>query len=517
MDLGAGLVRRLRRVALAFGVMLLWSLLSRTGSLFEVQPGFAFFFPAAAVTVAAAAWLGWLGAAAVVAANFVLPWGAASTVSRQAVFALPTALWALAVVVSSRTSGATPSRLRRFLLFGVAGGSLLAALSGALLLSWFQGHVTWSAVSRLAFLWWVSDVTPALVLGLPAIVLLAPVVLIDADDLTAWREWRARTGEVGRALAFGAGGAALLFGLVTVLRAEVHWFAVLLLPAVVIAAVGGGVAAGLVATGVMSSAYLVYVVFTVAGAAGDPVVMLASTYANLCLFVAFAVISGLLSGRNRMLAEHVRRQGEVLTRGLEDTVEALAAAMQARIGYDEHHLERVARLVVLVGQEMGMSRTDLANLRRAAILHDVGKIGVPEAILNKAAELEAEERALLSRHVELGVNILQRVEFLHPVLALVKYHQERWDGDRSGPRPGHYGLRGEEIPLGSRIIAAVEAFDAVSHERPHRKASGRNAAIAEVWRCSGSQFDPAVVATLTRIVGQERDTENGSPRLVARN
>jgi putative nucleotidyltransferase with HDIG domain len=515
MDARSVIVERLRRVVTALAVMVLWALLSRSAAMFEVPPGFAFFFPAAAVTVAATAWLGWLGAAAVIAANFILPWGAASTAWRQVAFALPTALWAVAVMASARRAGTTSLRLRRFLTFAVAGGSLLAAVTGALALTLLQPAWSWSALSRLAFLWWVSDVTPALVLGLPALVLLAPSVLVDAEDLAAWLEWRSRTGEVWRAAALGAGGFLALVALAFVLRAEVHWFSVLLLPGVIMAAVGGGVAAGLVATGVMSSAYLAYVVVTLAGADTDPVVMLASTYANLCLFVAFAVITGVLSGRNRALAEHVRRQGEGLTRGLEETVEALAAAMQARVGTDREHLDRVARLALLVGQEMGMAAGDLAVLRRAAILHDVGKIGVPEAILNKAAELEAEERALLDQHVELGVAILERVEFLHPVLALVKYHQERWDGARDGPHPSRYGLRGEEIPLGSRIIAAVEAFDAVSHERPHRRALGRNAAIAELWRCSGSQFDPSVVSTMTRIVGQQRDREISSPRSLA--
>ena len=124
--------------------------------------------------------------------------------------------------------------------------------------------------------------------------------------------------------------------------------------------------------------------------------------------------------------------------------------------------------------------------------------------------------AAFDHAVELGVDILQRVEFLHPVLALVRYHRERWDGSSAGPHAGRFGLRGEEIPLGSRIIAAVEAFDAISHERPHRRAQGRNAAIAELWRCSGTQFDPEVVATLTRIVSQERDLAVGEPRLVNR-
>ena len=494
-----------QRAVLALAIAIAWAALSRYAALFEVQPGFSFFFAAGAITVLGAAWLGWLGVAAVTAGNFILPWGAATGAWRELAFALPTTLWGIVVVLAVVRTGPTAVRLRRFVTIGVAGGSLAAALSGSALLALLQGPATWASFSRVAFLWWVADMTPALALGLPAVVLAAPATLLDADDLTAWREWLVRGAEVWRAVAFGIGGAALLYLAASLLRAEMHWFVVLLLPAVIVASVGGGLAAGLVVTGAMSVVYLAYVLITLARPAGELVVMLSATYANLCLFVAFAIIAGLLSGRNRQLVEHVRRQGEVLTRGLEETVEALAAAMQARMGSDHGHLDRVARLATRVGREMGMRGDELANLRRAAVLHDVGTIGVPESILNKAADLEAEERALLERHVELGVDILQRVEFLHPVVALVRYHRERWDGSRSGLRPGRYGLSGEEIPLGSRIIAAVEAFDAISHERPHRRAQGRNAAVAELWRCAGSQFDPAVVACLTRVVSQERD------------
>jgi putative nucleotidyltransferase with HDIG domain len=493
------------RGTLAAGTALVWALLSRAAGVFEVRPGLTFFFPAAALTVVAGAALGWLGVIAIGVANFILPWGAAVDSLHQALFALPGMLWAALVTLLPRSEGATWIRLRRFILHGILGGSLVAALSGAAVLTYAKGPATWSSFSLTAALWWVSDFTAALALGLPAVILLVPGLLLDGNDLAAWREWRIDGREVGRTVLLGVAGAALLLVGSRLLMSEVHWFVALLLPAVIAASMGGGVAAGLVANGVVSSVYLALVLSGLGRADTDIIVSLASTYANLALFAAFALLAGVLSGRNRQLVEHVRRQGEVLTRGLEETVEALAAAMQTKTRTSVGHVERVARYAVEVGRELGMRGEELAVLRRAAILHDVGKIGVPEEILNKAAELEVTEREVLERHIEMGVEILQRVEFLHPVLTVVRYSRERWDGERAAPYAAHFGLKGEEIPLSSRIIAAVEAFDAICHDRPYRRAVGRNAAIAELWRCSGSQFDPKVVAALTRVVGQERD------------
>ncbi len=504
------------RIGAALAAGAAWALLSRAASLFEVRPGLTFFFPAAAVTVVAGAGIGWLGVVAIAAANFLLPWGAASDTLHQALFAVPGALWAALLALLPRPQGATWPRLRRFILYGLVGGSLVAALSGAAVLTWARGPASWPTFSLNATLWWVSDFTAALALGLPAVILLVPDLLLDGNDLSAWREWRLQGREVGKTVALGLGGTALLLLASRLFGSEVHWFVALLLPAVVAASMSGGVAAGLMANGVVSSIYLAMVLAGLSSTDTDIIVPLASTYANLSLFAAFALLAGVLSSRNRQLIERVRQQGDVLSRGLEETVEALAAAMDTKVRTSLGHVERVTRLAVMVGREMGMHGEDLTVLRRAATLHDVGKIGVPEAILNKAAELEVVEREILEQHVEMGEEILQRVEFLHPVLAVVRYAQERWDGNRDGPYAAHYGLRGEEIPLASRIIAAAEAFDAISHDRPYRRALGRNAAIAELWRCSGSQFDAAVVAALTRVVGQARDISGDSRELAIR-
>lgn len=152
-----------------------------------MQPGLTFFFPAAVVTVAAGAALGWLGVLAVIAANFIMPWGAASDPLRQALFALPPAAWAGLVALLPRSSGSPWSRLHRFLLHGILGGSLLSALTGAAVLTLLGGPLSRGAFSLTAGLWWASDFTPALALGLPVLVLLVPEMLLDGNDLVAWR------------------------------------------------------------------------------------------------------------------------------------------------------------------------------------------------------------------------------------------------------------------------------------------------------------------------------------------
>jgi len=497
----------LRTLALSGATVVVWALLNRAAAWFEVQPGLTFFFPAAAVTVAAAARLRWPGVIAIAVAHFVLPWGEATGLGRQAIFAVPATLWAGLIALLPRRGGSTAGRMGRFLGLGVAGGSLLAALSGGILLTAIVGWSSWTELGRTVALWWISDVTPALAFGVPVIVLLAPGVLLDPRDLAAAREWASQSARVWRTVALGVAGASVLLAASTLLGAEVHWFVVALLPAVVVASLGGGVAAGLVAAAVMSSIYLAFVLAIGPVAEGGLVVVLSSTYANLCLFVAFAIIAGVLSDRNRQLVEHVRKQGEVLTRGLEQTVEVLAATVHAGAGHGGGHVERVARLAVLVARELGMSGADLTTLRRAAFLHDVARVGVPEALLAREGELSPEELAALRQHVDSGYESLERVEFLRPVVAVLRRCHERWDGLREVSDPGHASPALDAPPLASRIIAAVEAFDILSRRTPGDEGVGRITAVAGLWRGSGSRFDPAVVGVLTRLVGVNGDLE----------
>jgi putative nucleotidyltransferase with HDIG domain len=158
------------------------------------------------------------------------------------------------------------------------------------------------------------------------------------------------------------------------------------------------------------------------------------------------------------------------------------------------HSRRVVEYAVIVAQAMDVVEPELTWIRRGAILHDVGKIGVSDAILRKPSKLDATEWDEMKRHPEMGYQMLKHIGFLKPALEIVHCHQERWDG--SGyPR----GLTGDDIPLGARIFAAVDTFDAMTSDRPYRAALSIEDARDEIRRFSGIQFDPSVAEAFLRI------------------
>lgn len=194
--------------------------------------------------------------------------------------------------------------------------------------------------------------------------------------------------------------------------------------------------------------------------------------------------------RTRELREkhaEVERLYHELQDSYESTLEALITALDYRDNETHGHSRRVVEYSVVVAQQLGVKEPELTWLRRGAILHDVGKIGVPDAILHKPGKLDEKEWVEMRRHPELGYEMLRHVKFLAPALDIVLSHQERYDG--SGyPR----GLAGEAIPLGARVFAVVDTFDAMTSDRPYRAALTIEAARDEVRRFSGIQFDPKV-------------------------
>ena len=172
-----------------------------------------------------------------------------------------------------------------------------------------------------------------------------------------------------------------------------------------------------------------------------------------------------------------------------DTVLALAHAVEARDGTTGEHVERVLRLCRAMGEALEFSGAALKRLEFAAVLQDVGKIGIPDAILLKSGPLNAEEMALARTHAALGRSILQGVAFLAPVVDAIAGHHEKWDGTGYPA-----GLAGEAIPLAARIIAVADSYDAMISDRPYRAALPEAAARAELRRAAGTQFDPRMVA-----------------------
>ena len=175
------------------------------------------------------------------------------------------------------------------------------------------------------------------------------------------------------------------------------------------------------------------------------------------------------------------------------TIEALALALDAKDPETRNHLGRVRIYAVELAREMGVSDRELESLRAAALLHDIGKLALPERIISKPGKLTPEEFEQVKAHPLVGAEILKRVGFDPLVPAIVRAHHERWDG--SGYPDG---LRGTQIPLGARILSAVDALDALSTDRRYRKALPLANAMREVVLRAGSSFDPEVVALLAR-------------------
>ena len=181
--------------------------------------------------------------------------------------------------------------------------------------------------------------------------------------------------------------------------------------------------------------------------------------------------------------------------GREAIVKSLAAAVDIRDGYTHTHSSLVSELAAAVARRLGLSSAEVSRISMGALLHDVGKIGIPDAILTKEGGLSPEEWDCIRRHPVLGEQILGQTPELTDVTPLVLHHQERYDGT-GYPRK----LAGEEIPLGARIIAAADAYHAIISDRPYRSRRTHSDAVLELGRCSGSQFDPLVVENLLSVL-----------------
>jgi putative nucleotidyltransferase with HDIG domain len=183
-----------------------------------------------------------------------------------------------------------------------------------------------------------------------------------------------------------------------------------------------------------------------------------------------------------------RARAQQLRRSYKATVRALSNAVEARDAYTGQHAERVAAYGLAIARATGINVADEPQLEFGFLLHDIGKVGVPDELLFKPAALSKEELGRIARHAEIGAAILGHVDFLDEAMLIVRHHHERWDG--SGYPDG---LEGEEIPLAARVFAIADTLDALTTDRPYRRAVGWAAAREVIREGSGSQFDPAVV------------------------
>ena len=186
-------------------------------------------------------------------------------------------------------------------------------------------------------------------------------------------------------------------------------------------------------------------------------------------------------------------------------IAGLAEALLERDRYTGEHSESVVELVDSVARGLGLKEAEAAHIRAAALLHDIGKVAIPDDVLNKEGPLDDDEWKIMRDHPVIGERILRAVPGMGPVARIVRHEHERWDG---GGYPD--GLSGEEIPIGSRVILACDAYHAMTSDRPYRKAMPHAEAIRELSDCAGKQFDPEVTRMLIgklygdRMVGSAR-------------
>ncbi|HLF74309.1 MAG TPA: PAS domain S-box protein [Anaerolineales bacterium] len=205
---------------------------------------------------------------------------------------------------------------------------------------------------------------------------------------------------------------------------------------------------------------------------------------------------------NSTLFESLQRSHIELSLAYETTLEGWSAALDLRDKETEGHTRRVVDLTLRLAEHMGIKDKELAHIRRGALLHDIGKMGVPDRILLKEDDLTSEEWEIMERHPVYAYELLSRIEYLRPALAIPHSHHEKWNGN-GYPR----GLKGEEIPLEARIFAVVDVYDAISSDRPYRPAWPREKALEHIKSLSGEDFDPKVVSAFLEMLAQSRRSD----------
>jgi putative nucleotidyltransferase with HDIG domain len=201
------------------------------------------------------------------------------------------------------------------------------------------------------------------------------------------------------------------------------------------------------------------------------------------------------------LEQMVRARTEMLRHAMEDlehsydvTLEALGDALDLKDSETEGHSKRVTAYTIALARAMSIAPADIKVIARGAFLHDVGKMAIPDEILRKPGQLTLDEQTVMREHCTRGYHMLRKIPFLAGAAEIVFCHQEHFDG--SGYPSG---IRGHEIPVGARIFAVADTLDAITSDRPYRKARSFDAAREEILRCSGTQFDPSVVEVFLKI------------------
>ncbi len=226
--------------------------------------------------------------------------------------------------------------------------------------------------------------------------------------------------------------------------------------------------------------------------------LLPIAYLNVAVYDTVGMIGVIVFLLPLMVGRYAFKMYRELREVFISTISALAAALESRDPHTSGHAERVAAYAVRVGERMGLDRDQVNLLEYVAILHDIGKIGIPDHILQKPGSFTEGEWLLMRRHSAIGAGIIQRIKQLETGADWVMHHHERYDG-RGYPD----GLAGEDIALEARILAAVDSLDAMMSDRPYKRAMTLTEARKEIQRCSGTQFDPRVAEVVVEVIAEE--------------
>jgi putative nucleotidyltransferase with HDIG domain len=192
--------------------------------------------------------------------------------------------------------------------------------------------------------------------------------------------------------------------------------------------------------------------------------------------------------------DQLRKAMTDLERSYDVTLEALGDALDLKDAETEGHSKRVTAFTIAIARALGLPKEEISVIARGAFLHDIGKMAIPDHILRKPGKLTHDEMLIMREHCYRGYQMLRKIPFLSEACDIVYSHQEKFDGT-GYPR----GLRSDEIPLGARIFSLADTLDAITCDRPYRKAQSLEAARAEIKRCSGTQFDPDIVEVFLRM------------------
>ena len=501
---GGGVLRFLGRVALVAAV---YGALNAASSYFQTAPDVSLIFPASAAGVVAALCWRWEAALGIFLATLWTPWSAAEPWLTRLFFGIGNCAEALipSFMLRPRRGASDQAMFGRFLLWAgsanvVANFALAELPQAALGLRPLDLHLGQVFVG-----WLLADATAIAVFGLPFVLYLRPELVFERPERLSWRFLRERRLEVAAAVAMIAAVSCAIYLHDLAFESTFNWPALFYLIPLCWLLVLGGLPATAAGTAVVALAYFTTLGFETGRLAVEPLrssERMIAIYGNVWTFFVFAVFAGMARTRRDWLVDELRQRWQELRSAFDATVSAFGAAIGARDPATAQHHGRVSSVAVALARALGLSAREVDIVYYGAALHDIGKLGIAHGLLSKAGPLTDEERAEIDRHAEIGARIAERAGVPQEVVELVRCHEERWDGKTFGLRAANIGLAGEAIPLGARIIAVADTFDAMVSPRPYRATPGPRAAAVELRREAGKQFDPAVVEAFLALLSR---------------